>query len=78
MIRAHHSISQSVLLASIIAAAGLVIGGFLTGGIYESRTMRNAVVLRFNRFTGATCISFPDPENKYSCYRKGKFLEWTG
>jgi hypothetical protein len=50
-----------VVLASAIGAVGLIIGGFLFGGLYETRTtqMRGIpVVYRVNKFTGSTsfCI----------------------
>jgi len=46
-------------VAATIIAVGLIIGGFLAGGIYESHTgIRGAVVYRVNRFTGTATACF--------------------
>jgi hypothetical protein len=52
-----------IVLASAIGAIGLVIGGILYGGLYETRTsqMRGIpVAYRVNRFTGTTSWCIPN------------------
>lgn len=52
-------VDRTDIIAASIIALGLIIGAFLFGGIYESRTgVRGAVVFRVNRFTGATAACF--------------------
>jgi hypothetical protein len=47
--------TDSTIAAAMIIALGLVLGGFLFGGIYEAHTgVKGMVIYRINRFTGAT------------------------
>jgi hypothetical protein len=44
---------------AVIIAAGLIIAGFLWGGVYTTRSgPRGLAVFRVNRFTGAVVVCF--------------------